>query len=174
MTPARLATVFTHRRPSETGPAIEALLTLAGEAETSKHRLQPRPGLELDAPVRRDVDVCFALGGDGTILHALRTYAGTGVPVFAVNYGEIGFLATVERDQTDDGFRRAFLTEVAGLAGRDFTVAPGTDFAAARQARLDTLGDLVADHLDTEALGRLIEHGPPAGLPVIPPAGGLR
>ena len=70
-----------------------------------------------------------------------------------------------------DAFRRAFLTEVAGLAGRDFTVAPGTDFAAARQARLDTLGDLVADHLDTEALGRLIEHGPPAGLPVIPPAG---
>jgi adenosylcobyric acid synthase len=70
-----------------------------------------------------------------------------------------------------DAFRRAFLTEVAGLAGRDFTVAPGTDFAAARQARLDTLGDLVAEHLDTEALRRLIEHGPPAGLPVIPPAG---
>jgi adenosylcobyric acid synthase len=70
-----------------------------------------------------------------------------------------------------DAFRRAFLTEVAGLAGRDFTVAPGTDFAAARQARLDTLGDLVAEHLDTGALRRLIEHGPPAGLPVIPPAG---
>jgi adenosylcobyric acid synthase len=70
-----------------------------------------------------------------------------------------------------DAFRRAFLTEVAGLAGRDFTVAPGTDFAAARQARLDTLGDLVAEHLDTEALRRLIEQGPPAGLPVIPPAG---
>jgi adenosylcobyric acid synthase len=70
-----------------------------------------------------------------------------------------------------DAFRRAFLTEVAGLAGRDFTVAPGTDFAAARQARLDTLGDLVAEHLDTDALRRLIEQGPPAGLPVIPPAG---
>jgi adenosylcobyric acid synthase len=70
-----------------------------------------------------------------------------------------------------DAFRRAFLTEVAGLAGRDFTVAPGTDFAAARQARLDALGDLVAEHLDTEALRRLIEHGPPTGLPVIPPAG---
>ena len=70
-----------------------------------------------------------------------------------------------------DAFRRAFLTEVAALAGRDFTVAPDTDFAALRQARLDVLGDLVAGHLDTVALNRLISGGPPPGLPVIPPAG---
>jgi adenosylcobyric acid synthase len=62
-------------------------------------------------------------------------------------------------------FRRAFLAEVAALAGRDFTPAPGTDFAALRQARLDVLGDLVADHLDTAALGRLIAGGPPPGMP---------
>jgi len=72
-----------------------------------------------------------------------------------------------------DEFRRAFLTEVAALAGRQFTVAPDTNFAAARQAALDSLADLVADHLDAGALGRLIEQGPPPGLPVIPPAGVL-
>jgi adenosylcobyric acid synthase len=71
----------------------------------------------------------------------------------------------------NDAFRRAFLAEVAALAGRDFTPAPGTDFAALRQARLDVLGDLVADHLDTAALARLIEGGPPPGLPVVGPAG---
>ncbi len=49
--------------------------------------------------------------------------------------------------------------------GRDFTPAPGTDFAALRQARLDVLGDLVADHLDTGALNRLISGGPPPGMP---------
>ena len=70
-----------------------------------------------------------------------------------------------------DGFRRAFLTEVAALSGREFTVSPDTDFAAQREARLDVLGDLVADHLDTAALRRLISGGPPPGLPVIPPAG---
>jgi NAD+ kinase len=125
MSPIRAATVFTHRRPSETAPAIDALLSMAREAgtvlrldpeETMKHRLEPTPGLELNAPVQPDVDVCFALGGDGTILHALRTYAGTGVPVFAVNYGEIGFLATVDRDQAEDGFRRAFAGDYEVLA----------------------------------------------------------
>jgi NAD+ kinase len=85
-------------------------------AETAKHKLNAAPGLELDAAVQPDVDVCFALGGDGTILHALRTYAGTDVPVFAVNYGEIGFLATVDRDQADAGFRRAFAGDYEVLA----------------------------------------------------------
>jgi adenosylcobyric acid synthase len=70
-----------------------------------------------------------------------------------------------------DAFRRGFLTEVAALSGRDFTVSPNTDFAAQREARLDVLGDLVASHLDTVSLRRLIADGPPAGLPVVPPAG---
>ncbi len=113
----RTATVLTHRRPEETGPALEVLLELARRAgaalvfdpdETRKHRLSPATGLELETTVRRDVDICFALGGDGTILTALRLYAGTGIPVFAVNFGEIGFLATVDRDEAAAGFDAAF------------------------------------------------------------------
>ena len=65
----------------------------------------------------------------------------------------------------NDDFRRAFLTEVAALANRDFAPAPDTDFAAVRQARLDALGDLVAGHLDLAALSGLIENGPPKSLP---------
>jgi adenosylcobyric acid synthase len=72
---------------------------------------------------------------------------------------------TLENDQ----FRRAFLADVAAFAGRDFKPAPDTNFAALRQASLDTLGDLVADNLDTDAMLRLIEGGPP-GLPVLTPA----
>ncbi|MEV0427531.1 cobyric acid synthase [Micromonospora sp. NPDC050495] len=69
-----------------------------------------------------------------------------------------------------DEFRRRFLTEVARLAGRGgFKVAPDTEFAAARERTLDLLGDLVEEHLDTDALWRLIEAGPPPGLPFIPP-----
>jgi adenosylcobyric acid synthase len=69
----------------------------------------------------------------------------------------------------NDGFRRAFLTEVARQAGRRFAVAPDTAFAAVREARLDRLGDLIAEHADTAAIGRLLASGPPSGLPLLPP-----
>jgi adenosylcobyric acid synthase len=68
----------------------------------------------------------------------------------------------------NDGFRRAFLTEVAAAAGRDFTPAPDTRFAALREARLDMLGDLVGEYLDTAAISGLIEAGVVAGLPALP------
>jgi adenosylcobyric acid synthase len=67
-----------------------------------------------------------------------------------------------------DGVRRALLAEVAAATGRDWS--PGTlGFEQVRQARLDALGDLVADHLDTEAVMRLLEQGAPDGLPFVPP-----
>nr|WP_202451315.1 cobyric acid synthase [Streptomyces sp. SID4948] len=68
-----------------------------------------------------------------------------------------------------DGFRRAFLREVAAAAGRRFVPAPDTVFEALREEQLDRLGDLVEEHLDTAALLRLIEDGAPAGLPFIAP-----
>jgi NAD+ kinase len=140
VSPIRSATVFTHRRPAETGPAVERLIQLAREVgavlrfdpeETRKHELRPAEGLVLDAPVEQAVDVCFALGGDGTILTALRTYSGTGVPVFGVNYGEIGFLATIERDEVETGFRRAFEAdfEVLSLPGIEISGRGGKRLA---------------------------------------------
>jgi adenosylcobyric acid synthase len=67
-----------------------------------------------------------------------------------------------------DGFRRAFLAEVAAAAGADFTPAPDTCFAALREARLDVLGDLIGENLDTEAISSLIDNGVPAGLAALP------
>ena len=128
MSQLRAATVLTHRRPAETAPAVEELIRRAAaagvtlrfdSAETRKHGLAAREGVEVDAPVASGVDMCFALGGDGTILTALRTYAGTGVPVFAVNFGEIGFLATVDREGVSAGLERALAGdfEVLSLPG---------------------------------------------------------
>ena len=139
MNAVKIATVLTHRRPSETAPAIAALLEIACEMgavmrldpeETRKHRLEPADGLVLDAPIESDVDICFALGGDGTILGALRTYAGTNVPVFAVNFGEIGFLATVDREQAQSGFR-------AGVCRRFRCTSPAGDLDCRETRSLD-------------------------------------
>jgi adenosylcobyric acid synthase len=65
-----------------------------------------------------------------------------------------------------DAFRQNFLRFVAGERGLDWT--PGEEsFAAAREARLEKLGDLISDNVDREALLRLIEDGPPSGMPVV-------
>jgi NAD+ kinase len=121
----RTATVLTHRRSDLTEAALHNLVGLAAERavelrfdhqETAKHELTPSSCVLLDAPVDSDVDICFALGGDGTILSALRTYAGTGVPVFGINFGEMGFLATVDRED-------AWLGSVRALDG-DFEILP--------------------------------------------------
>ncbi|GLZ13512.1 cobyric acid synthase [Actinomadura sp. NBRC 104425] len=67
----------------------------------------------------------------------------------------------------NDGFRRAFLADVARCAGRDFTPAPDVSFAARREAMFEAVGDLVEEHLDTDAVWRLIEGGAPPRLPVL-------
>jgi NAD+ kinase len=114
--PVRRATVITHRRPDDIATALTELRRTAAEAgvelcfdevETQKHGLENGTGLALHAPVGCEADLCVVLGGDGTILQALRTYLGSGTPVFAVNFGEVGFLATVEPDGVADSFRRA-------------------------------------------------------------------
>jgi NAD+ kinase len=113
----KAASVFTHRRVDETAPAMRQLIAAARRAgvmlrfdqvETRKHGLSPGAGIELDTAQLDDVELCIAMGGDGTILTALRHYAGTGVPVFAVNFGEVGFLATIDPDGLPDQFDRAF------------------------------------------------------------------
>jgi NAD+ kinase len=120
--PARTATVLSHARPAQTADALRALIEAAEREgvllrfdadETRKFGLKPREGLVLDAPLSDDVELCVSLGGDGTILRALRRYAGTSVPVFAVNYGEVGFLATIDPEQDDD-LPEAFERALAG------------------------------------------------------------
>ena len=70
----------------------------------------------------------------------------------------------------NDGFRRAWLCEVAAQAGVDWRPSDGsTGFRARRDAMLDRLADAIDEHLDTEGLLRIIEDGPGSGLPFVPP-----
>ncbi len=127
----RVASVLTHRRAVDTAAALAALIAAAARAgvtlrfdaeETRKHGLAAREGIEVDTPLAHDVDLCVVMGGDGTILTALREYAGTGVPVFAVNFGEVGFLATLDPDGLDSDFDCAFSGEFETLELPGITV----------------------------------------------------
>jgi len=53
-------------------------------------------GLRQAAPV---LDLLVTLGGDGTIVSAVRAVAAHGVPILGVNLGRLGFLAEVEPAQ---------------------------------------------------------------------------
>lgn len=66
----------------------------------------------------------------------------------------------------NDAFRRAWLALVAEAAGRTGFVAGETDVAARRDAQLDLAADLLAAHLDVDAVVTLL-HDPPPRRPCI-------
>jgi NAD+ kinase len=116
----KTVTVLTHGRPDELTETLEALRKAAVKAgvtlrtdprEIGEHGKGTADTLDLEHPLQDDIELCFALGGDGTILRALRRYAGTKVPVYGVNFGAVGFLATIEPDEVKDGFASAFSGE---------------------------------------------------------------
>jgi NAD+ kinase len=155
MSGVKLATVMTHGRPEQTADALESLRRAAIGAgyvlrfdreEVGKHALAPAEGLDLDAPLSDDVDLCVVLGGDGTILRALRRYAGTSVPVFAVNFGEVGFLATIDPDEVGEGFAKAFRGEFEVMTMPALALeTPGGDQAAINDVSFHRkLGERVA------------------------------
>ena len=111
--------VFTRRNPEKTVDAVHRLAELASAAgvellvpseEVDKHGLQDLPGATFDAdPLTADLALVF--GGDGTILSTMRRFAGRDVPVFAVNFGAVGFLSTVESTDLDGAIQSALRGE---------------------------------------------------------------
>jgi NAD+ kinase len=82
-------------------------------------------------------DLAVVLGGDGTMLRALQRYLGTDVPVIGVNFGRVGFLASIRADELERGLARAF--------GGDFRVIElATLEAEVGGSRHQAVNDVVA------------------------------
>jgi NAD+ kinase len=123
---ARTAALITQEDPIE-ADAMQAAVRAAEAAscavvatheEAAKHG-DASGALQVVDELPERPDLCLVLGGDGSILHALRRYTDTGVPVFGINFGRIGFLAAVERADLEGGLERAFAGsfEVVPLPG---------------------------------------------------------
>ena len=69
-----------------------------------------------DAELAERADAVLSLGGDGTMLGALRLVARRPVPVLGVNLGNLGFLVEVQPDELPDALDR--------LERLDFTIEP--------------------------------------------------
>jgi NAD+ kinase len=131
------ASLITHSHAPAPSEAVEIAARRVREAgwrlvasaeEIAKHG-DAAAGIEEAAEGERP-DLCLVLGGDGSILHALRRFSRTGVPVFGVNFGTVGFLAAVERDQAEDGIARALAGETEQID------LPGLEVEAGGDARV--------------------------------------
>ncbi|MEA2449862.1 MAG: kinase [Thermoleophilaceae bacterium] len=120
MTPPRAIALVTHQYPEQTDDAVHWVIDHARRAgvevrlpheEVTKHRLKDLDGCVVVDEIDGNCDLALVLGGDGTILTALRTWAGRDVPVFAINYGAIGFLSTIDHGQLGEGVKRALAGE---------------------------------------------------------------
>lgn len=71
-------------------------------------------GATLHCPVIEGIeaDLAVVLGGDGTILHAVRALAGSGAPVLGMNFGRLGFLANSSEDGVVSMVARALAGEL--------------------------------------------------------------
>ncbi len=135
----KTAALITHSHPPAATEAVGVASAAAEDAgwrlvataeEIAKHD-RAAAGVEAVESLPADPDLCLVLGGDGSILHALRSFARTGVPVFGVNFGTVGFLAAVERDEAVDGIGRALAgeTETIELPALAIEVAGGEQVA---------------------------------------------
>jgi NAD+ kinase len=59
-----------------------------------------------EAELIEQADALISLGGDGTMLGALRLVAGRPVPILGVNLGNLGFLVEVQPEELDDALDR--------------------------------------------------------------------
>jgi len=105
----------------EPGSVLEAIGAWAG-AHGSRLMMRPADAARwdgdvsvvTDAELTERADAVLALGGDGTMLGALRLVARRPVPVLGVNIGSLGFLVEVQPDELPQALDR--------LDRSDFTI----------------------------------------------------
>ncbi len=159
MTPLRrLAFVFNRDKSGSTALARE-LSAIAAQAgakvvrTTSAHKLP--------AGWFRGCDACVVIGGDGTLLGAVREAARSGIPVIGVNRGSLGYLTTFSADEARaqlgallaGGYRlarRTLLECKVGPGRRDLALNDVLikDVLNSRLVRLEVFadGELVTDY----------------------------
>jgi NAD+ kinase len=160
----RTVEVVTHDRPHECVEGVRVLEEAAREA-----------GIDLlfDPDEHGRADMCIVFGGDGATLRALRKHAGTGVPVFAINYGRIGFLATVDRENVARSIELALSGEfeVASLPALVTDGCSSSERFAINEVSFQRRPEINITHLSYSLAGEWVARVPCDGLIAATPAG---
>jgi NAD+ kinase len=109
--------------------------------EVSKHEIAETPQDLADA------DLVVVLGGDGTMLRALRRLLGTDTPAIGVNFGRVGFLTAMAEGDLETELPRVF------AGGHDVIALPTLDVELNGERRA-AINDIVAA---SATVGRMVE-----------------
>ena len=134
--PVETAAVVAHRR-IDVEDAVERVRAVAEHA-----------GVEVVEEPER-AQLAIAVGGDGTILRTLARLLGTRVPVIGINFGRVGFLASIAPERLEDDLARVF-------GGEYRTIEQPTLEAQLDGSTFAAVNDVVAT---SSTLGRMIELG---------------
>ena len=113
--PVSRVAVITHGKADTIGPALARLESIARDSgvelllpdeELEKHLRGPA----VDGDVS-GAELVVVLGGDGTMLRALDRFLDTAVPVIGVNFGRVGFLASIKQERLEADLARVFAGE---------------------------------------------------------------
>ena len=162
------------------------LLGVCGGFQMLGRTIADTGGVEAEPGTRAEglglLDVCTDFTADKTLRLPSGTALGAPAHGYEIHHGRITaggggeeFLGGVRSGNVygtmwhgsleGNAFRTAFLGRTLGRE------PSGTDFTAAREQRLDLLGELVERHLDVGALLDLARSGAPGGMPVLAPGG---
>ena len=59
----------------------------------------PLIAFESSLDLHNNIDCLISLGGDGTVLDAITLVGDTFIPILGINYGRLGFLATISKEE---------------------------------------------------------------------------
>ena len=93
--PIETAAVVAHGRV-DVREAVERVRAVADRASVTL----------IDEP--EGAQLVVAVGGDGTILRTLARLLGTAVPVIGINFGRVGFLASIAPERLESDLARVF------------------------------------------------------------------
>lgn len=127
------------RRIDSKASALGLRLVVCGQAG----QYVPSASTVPEEAIMDAADALMVLGGDGTMLRAVRVLRGAVTPVIGVNLGSLGFLASVSQDNVEN----ALECLVAGrYSVQDRAVADGIVLRDGREiSRYRALNDLVID-----------------------------
>ncbi|WP_214228524.1 NAD kinase [Pedobacter sp. B4-66] len=96
-----------------------------------------------------ETDVLLSLGGDGTLLDTLSLIRDSGIPVIGINFGRLGFLASINKDEIKKAFE--------ALHNREFTLDKRTLLSVASKQGLFgdenfALNDITIHRRDNSAM----------------------